>query len=556
MSPGQSLYVYVGNQPGNGGWTRFNGGGIGGAYGGGAADVRFGSTSLYARRIVAGGGGAISQNGAGGGRAGIVTSGNYSANGLAGTTPIAINGGRGGGGGTDTAGGTGGYGGSGEGGSGSFGQGGDGGISAGATSGGGGGGGYYGGGGGGSDWNGNAGGGGGGSSWISSVGTSVSPGTVKTGISPNTLTATGWTGHGLVVITWNEPPSVPTLVSPTSSSDPIDTLVDDVTFDWTHNDAEGDAQVGYQLRRRYDGTTTYQYWNASTGSWQTPQVWNKTSTTQVTIPGSHFRQGGQWRWSMRTEDATGESPMSSEQVFTASPTIYAASAIVSQASSLQATEARNVWSKYEFGYTGGPQTFVVPEGATRLMVDVRGAAGETGALSDQSWGGRSYGFLDTTPGETLYLYVGGQPSGTTAGWNGGGAGGTGGLGGGRGGGGASDIRQGGDALTDRKVVAGGGAGGVDGGEGGGLVGQDGARTNAGLGGTQSAGGQRLGRQRRLLRPGWRRWRRLRPGHGRARWWWRLVRRWRFGPGRLGWWWFGLHRGPDQGHHHPALTGER
>lgn len=128
-----TLYVYVGGS-GNTGKTSggFNGGGARATYngGGGATDIRVGTDSLYARVIVAGGGGsdgATNRNGMyGGGETGGTATQNY---------------GSGGGGGTQTAGGTGG-----NSNSGTFGQGGEG-KAASSGYAGAGGGGWYGGGG-------------------------------------------------------------------------------------------------------------------------------------------------------------------------------------------------------------------------------------------------------------------------------------------------------------------------------------------------------------------------------------------------------------------------
>lgn len=128
-----TLYVYVGGS-GNTGKTNggFNGGGKRSTYngGGGATDIRVGTDSLYARVIVAGGGGsdgATNRNGMyGGGETGGTATQSY---------------GSGGGGGTQTAGGTGG-----NSNPGTFGQGGEG-KSANSGYAGAGGGGWYGGGG-------------------------------------------------------------------------------------------------------------------------------------------------------------------------------------------------------------------------------------------------------------------------------------------------------------------------------------------------------------------------------------------------------------------------
>lgn len=160
-------------------------------------------------------------------------------------------------------------------------------------------------------------------------------------------------------------------------------------------------------------------------------------------------------------------------------------------------------SSQTFSCTGAAQTFTVPAGVTSLTVDAFGAEGGMSS-TDQAGGngGEAIATIAVTPGETLQVNVGCQPTGSDfadGGFNGGGAandlptpGGTGG-----GGGGASDVRQGGTALADRVVVAGGGGGGgtfdtAGGGVGGGTVGATAipgmsADYNGG-GGTQVAGG--------------------------------------------------------------------
>jgi hypothetical protein len=159
-----------------------------------------------------------------------------------------------------------------------------------------------------------------------------------------------------------------------------------------------------------------------------------------------------------------------------------------------------------FNYAGAQQIYVVPAFCvTSVQVDAYGAEGGGNGTAPGGAGGHTTATIPVTPGETLYVYVGGTGDVTgTAGYNGGGSG----IGGstgnpGSGGGGASDVRRGGTTLNDRWVVAGGGGGGTEnggvafGGLGGGLTGGD---ANAGTnpwgctplvvatGGTQSAGG--------------------------------------------------------------------
>jgi hypothetical protein len=165
-----------------------------------------------------------------------------------------------------------------------------------------------------------------------------------------------------------------------------------------------------------------------------------------------------------------------------------------------------------FQYTGGEQEFTVPAGVAKLSVVVRGAAGGGYSYKGSSGyheyfgrGARAFALISVTPGERLYVFVGGQGHSPAGGFNGGGNGGAGrGLGDGNGGGGASDVREGGDALQDRIIVAagGGGQGAGDrrdgfGGKGGAAIGgtggsgyssSDNASGDGGNGGTQSKGG--------------------------------------------------------------------
>jgi hypothetical protein len=119
-----------------------------------------------------------------------------------------------------------------------------------------------------------------------------------------------------------------------------------------------------------------------------------------------------------------------------------------------------------FRYTGKKQTFNVPSGVTRIRVIAVGASGGGSVVAH---GGRVTAVIPVTPSERLAVYVGGAGTSSTGGFDGGGAGGrtcysSNGCGySGYGAGGASDVREGGDALTDRVIVAGGGGGGGGGG---------------------------------------------------------------------------------------------
>lgn len=134
-----------------------------------------------------------------------------------------------------------------------------------------------------------------------------------------------------------------------------------------------------------------------------------------------------------------------------------------------------------FGPTGVEGTFVVPAGVTSVHVVATGAPGAVGLLGGAAGrGARVTGNVAVTPGQTLYVNVGGTAStgrpqqcepnvACVGGFNGGGSS----DGASGGGGGGSDVRalpgQDDGSLSSRLVVAGGG-GGSGYGFGGGCVG--------------------------------------------------------------------------------------
>jgi hypothetical protein len=174
----------------------------------------------------------------------------------------------------------------------------------------------------------------------------------------------------------------------------------------------------------------------------------------------------------------------------------------------------------------GEHEWVVPAGVCSIWIEASGAQGgdvnntESEPSIPGGLGGRAEARLGVTPGETLWVNVGGAGEDALdnargeGGFNGGGDGGAAGIGdaadfeaAGGGGGGASDVRQGGDGLDERVLVAGGGGGGGGGsenpapggtlgagGNGGGEEGDDGQPgeqspdQQPGAGGTESEGG--------------------------------------------------------------------
>ncbi|HZQ35041.1 MAG TPA: Ig-like domain-containing protein [Dehalococcoidia bacterium] len=148
-----------------------------------------------------------------------------------------------------------------------------------------------------------------------------------------------------------------------------------------------------------------------------------------------------------------------------------------------ATLARAATITLTFSFTGTEQSFTVPANVTSIHVVAIGGSGGSGnafSVSGGASGTGGHGALVTgdlavTPGQTIYVEVGGNganaTSGTggTGGFNGGGSGNsTAGTGAGGGGGGASDVRtlplSSGLSPTDSRllVAAGGGGGGAGG----------------------------------------------------------------------------------------------
>ncbi len=149
-----------------------------------------------------------------------------------------------------------------------------------------------------------------------------------------------------------------------------------------------------------------------------------------------------------------------------------------------------------FAFTSNQQVFTVPVCVTSITIAAYGAQGYPYNSPTAGLGGYAVGNLAVTPGQILYVYVGGEGAQPTGGYNGGATGGW------SGGGGASDVRTGTD-LSTRIIVAGGGGGttawGSNGGVGGGDTGGVASNSNyyscgsgvygiGGSGGTQSGGG--------------------------------------------------------------------
>jgi hypothetical protein len=138
-----------------------------------------------------------------------------------------------------------------------------------------------------------------------------------------------------------------------------------------------------------------------------------------------------------------------------------------------------------FSYSGAEQSWIVPTGVTSIHVVAIGGKGGAGDESQPGaiggFGAMASGDIAVTPGQTLFVEVGGNGATATngssgapgaGGFNGGAVGGVGDAGvnddGGGGGGGASDVRTtpsaSGGSAGSRLLVAGGGGGGGGGGQ--------------------------------------------------------------------------------------------
>lgn len=143
-----------------------------------------------------------------------------------------------------------------------------------------------------------------------------------------------------------------------------------------------------------------------------------------------------------------------------------------------------------YDFTGRGRT-LIPDKDVTIRIEVWGAEG--GNRSGSAYGGKggyAKGEIALKKDEVIMINVGGMGDSISKGWNGGGSSGLSSVYGG----GATDVRKGGTALSNRIIVAGGGGsvGAADkpGGAGGGTSGE--SRTESygsgGQGGTQSSGG--------------------------------------------------------------------
>ena len=119
-------------------------------------------------------------------------------------------------------------------------------------------------------------------------------------------------------------------------------------------------------------------------------------------------------------------------------------------------------NNYNFYYTGAIQQFIVPNRVTSIQVNAIGAKGGTGARGQSGGAGANITTtLNVTPGQVLYIVVGGFPGqSATAKYGFGGNGGTGTNYGGAGGGLSGVFTSLNPANANALVIAGGGGGGA------------------------------------------------------------------------------------------------
>lgn len=81
-------------------------------------------------------------------------------------------------------------------------------------------------------------------------------------------------------------------------------LADGYTFEWEFNDPDpGDSQVSYRFRRRVQGTSSWEYWNATLGAWTAVETGNDSTTEAVTFPAGAWPQDNTvFEWTVSTRE--------------------------------------------------------------------------------------------------------------------------------------------------------------------------------------------------------------------------------------------------------------
>jgi hypothetical protein len=122
---------------------------------------------------------------------------------------------------------------------------------------------------------------------------------------------TGYLVLDQTTLSYNQAPTAPTWVNSTGA---VEDVAETLTLDWNFNDADGDAQSDYTLRKR-EGAGSYEYWNGT--SWQA----SEDASTKIASSGTSKTLAASWGadgdddhyYAVKTWDPDDEvSPWSSE----------------------------------------------------------------------------------------------------------------------------------------------------------------------------------------------------------------------------------------------------
>jgi len=136
-------------------------------------------------------------------------------------------------------------------------------------------------------------------------------GSYNAGISQTNTVQAGTAAGSAQILKLNAPPTAPTPLTPADNATVA--LTSGVSFTYTHNDAEGDAQVGYALKRRAvtlgDGIiyAAEEWWNGTTWVSTTTTV---ASSTQPVATTGWPAIGDTYQYAIATSDAVGISTYS------------------------------------------------------------------------------------------------------------------------------------------------------------------------------------------------------------------------------------------------------
>lgn len=98
--------------------------------------------------------------------------------------------------------------------------------------------------------------------------------------------------------TINRIPNPPSLNSPLDGSS--HTLDSGFTFNWGHDDPDGDLPVEYAFKRRNISTgAAWEWWDAANSQWVASELWNDSYGTDVAFSGGQWPLGT-YEWTVAT----------------------------------------------------------------------------------------------------------------------------------------------------------------------------------------------------------------------------------------------------------------